>query len=84
MATNVKVGQASQIKIRVGQQNATKVATTATGASGGTLAGLTDTDVASVSNGSVLVYDSNSSSWVATNTLTPGTTKNLDVNGGSF
>ena len=84
MATNVKVGQASHTKIRVGQQNATKVATTATGAGGGTLASLADTDVTNVANGSVLVYDANTSSWIATNTLTPGSTKNLDVNGGSF
>ena len=72
------------IKVRIGQQSAIKVATTATGASGGTLGGLSDTDVSAVSNGSVLVYDANTSVWVATNTLTPGNTKNLDVNGGSF
>lgn len=72
------------IRVRVGQQNAIKVATTATGASGGTLGGLSDTDTSAVSNGSVLVYDSNTTTWVATNTLTPGTEKNLDVNGGSF
>ena len=72
------------ITVRVGQQNAIKVATTATGASGGTLGGLSDTDVSSVINGSVLVYDANTSTWVATNTLTPGNTRNLDVNGGTF
>jgi len=72
------------INIRVGQKSATKVATTSTGTTGGTLAGLTDTDTAAVSNGSVLVYDSNTSAWVATNTLTPGNTRNLDINGGTF
>ena len=72
------------IKVRIGQQSAIKVATTATGASGGTLAGLSDTDVSSVANGSVLVYDANTSQWIATNTLTPGNTRNLDINGGSF
>ena len=72
------------IKVRIGQQSAIKVATTATGATGGTLAGLNDTDVSSVANGSVLVYDANTSQWIATNTLTPGNTRNLDVNGGSF
>lgn len=72
------------IKVRIGQQTAIKVASTSTGTTGGTLAALTDTDVDAVSNGSVLVYDSNTSTWVATNTLTPGTDKNLDVNGGSF
>lgn len=70
--------------VRIGQQTATKVATTATGAGGGTLASLIDTDVSAVTNGSMLVYDLNTTSWVATNTLTPGNTKNLDVNGGSF
>ena len=72
------------IKVRVGQQNAIKVATTTTGASGGTLGRLSDTDVSAVSNGSVLVYDANTDTWVATNILTPGTEKNLDINGGSF
>jgi hypothetical protein len=73
----------ADIKVRVGQQTAIKVATTSTGVSG-TLAGLTDTDISAVSNGSVLVYDANTSQWIATNTLTPGNTRNLDVNGGTF
>jgi len=72
------------ITVRVGQQNAVKVTSTSTGGSSGTLAALTDTDTSAVSNGSVLVYDANTSQWVATNELTPGTDKNLDVNGGSF
>jgi len=74
----------ADIKIRVGQQSAIKVASTASGTSGGTLGGLSDTDVSSVADGSVLVYDSNTAAWVATNSLTPSNTKNLDVNGGSF
>ena len=72
------------ITVRVGQQNAVKVTSTSTGGSSGTLAALSDTDTSAVSNGSVLVYDANTSQWVATNELTPGTDKNLDVNGGSF
>ena len=72
------------ITVRVGQQNAVKVTSTSTGGSSGTLAALTDTDVSAVINGSVLVYDANRSQWVATNELTPGSDKNLDVNGGSF
>jgi len=72
------------ITVRVGQQNAVKVTSTSTGGSSGTLAALTDTDVSDVINGSVLVYDANTSQWVATNELTPGSDKNLDVNGGSF
>ena len=72
------------ITVRVGQQNAVKVTSTSTGGSSGTLAALSDTDTSAVSNGSVLVYDANTSQWVATNELTPGSDKNLDVNGGSF
>jgi hypothetical protein len=72
------------ITVRVGQQNAVKVTSTSTGGSSGTLAALSDTDVSAVANGSVLVYDANTSQWVATNTLTPGNTRNLDVNGGTF
>jgi len=72
------------ITVRVGQQNAVKVTSTSTGGSSGTLAALSDTDVSSVINGSILVYDANTSQWVATNTLTPSNTKNLDVNGGTF
>ena len=71
------------IKVRVGQTQGVKVPTTSS-TSGGTMASLQDTDVSNVANGSVLVFDANVSRWVAVNDLTPGNTKNLDVNGGSF
>tara|TARA_Y100001951_G_C11275389_1_gene261579 strand:- start:415 stop:636 length:222 start_codon:yes stop_codon:yes gene_type:complete len=71
------------IKVRVGQTQGVKVPTTSS-TSGGTMASLQDTDVSNVLNGSVLVFDANTSRWVAVNDLTPGNTKNLDVNGGSF
>lgn len=71
------------IKVRVGQTQGVKVPTTSS-TSGGTVASLQDTDVSNVANGSVLVFDANTSRWVAVNTLTPGNVKNLDVNGGSF
>ena len=71
------------IKVRVGQTQGVKVRTTSS-TSGGTMASLQDTDVSNVANGSVLVFDANTSRWVAVNTLTPGNVKNLDVNGGSF
>jgi len=74
----------SEIKVRIGQQSAIKVKSTTTGVAGGSLSGLSDTDVSAVTNGSVLVYDANTDQWVATNTLTPGNSKNLDINGGSF
>ena len=71
------------VKLRVGQQTGVKVPTTSS-TSGGTVASLQDTDVSNVVNGSVLVYDANTGRWTAVNELTPGNTKNLDVNGGSF
>ena len=71
------------IKVRVGQTQGVKVPTTSS-TSGGTIASLQDTDVSNVANGSVLVFDANTSRWVAVNDLTPGNVKNLDVNGGSF
>jgi len=71
------------IKVRVGQTQGVKVPTTSS-TSGGTVASLQDTDVSNVANGSVLVFDANTSRWVAVNDLTPGNVKNLDVNGGSF
>ena len=71
------------IKVRVGQTQGVKVPTTSS-TSGGTMASLQDTDVSNVLNGSVLVFDANTSRWVAVNDLTPGNVKNLDVNGGSF
>ena len=71
------------VKVRVGQQTGVKVPTTSSTA-GGTIASLQDTEVSNVVNGSVLVYDANTSRWVAVNTLTPGNAKNFDVNGGSF
>ena len=83
MGIKVSVNNDSNVKVRVGQQTGVKVPTTSSTA-GGTVASLQDTDVSNVVNGSVLVYDANTSRWVAVNTLTPGNTKNFDVNGGSF
>ncbi len=71
------------IKVRVGQTTGVKVPTTSS-TSGGTMASLQDTNVSNVANGSVLVFDSTVSKWIATNELTPTNVKNLDVNGGSF
>ena len=83
MGIKVNVNSDSNVKVRVGQQTGVKVPTTSS-SSGGTLGSLGDTDVTSVAEGSVLVYDSTSQTWVATLELTPTNTKNLDVNGGSF
>ena len=74
----------ADIEVRVGQQNAIKVLSSIGGA-GGSLGALSDIDVSGgLSNGMVLVYNSATSKWDATLSLTPGTTQNLDINGGNF
>ena len=74
----------ADIKVRVGQQNAIKVLSSMWGA-GGSLGALSDIDVSGgLSNGMVLVYNASTSKWDATLSLTPGTTQNLDINGGNF
>jgi hypothetical protein len=73
------------IKVRVGQQNAIKVVSSISGDTAGTISGLSDVDITGgLQNGMVLVYNSDISKWQATLELTPGTTQNLDINGGSF
>lgn len=73
------------IKVRVGQQNAIKVVSSITGESSGTLAGLSDVNVSGgLQNGMVLVFNAATNKFDATLELTPGTTQNLDINGGSF
>ncbi len=73
------------IKVRVGQQNAIRVVSSIAGESSGTLSGLSDINIGSgLQNGMVLVYNSATNKWDATLELTPGTTQNLDINGGSF
>ena len=74
----------ANIKVRVGQQNAVKVVSSLAGNVSGTLAGLSDVEVTNPQNGMVLVYDSTTAKFTATLELTPGTTQNLDINGGSF
>ena len=74
----------ADIKVRVGQKNSIKVVSSITGDTSGTLSGLSDINASSLSNGMVLVYNSSTNKWDATLELTPGTTQNLDINGGSF
>ena len=74
----------SNIKVRVGQQNAVKVVSSLAGNVSGTLAGLSDVNVTNPQNGMVLVYDASTAKFTATLELTPGATQNLDINGGSF
>ena len=78
----------SGIKVRVGQQNSIKVISSVSGLEDiVTLADLSDMNVnpsGGLQNGMVLVYNSSTQKWDATLTLTPGTTQNLEINGGSF
>ena len=73
------------IKVRVGQQNAIKVVSSIAGETSATLAGLSDVNVGGgLQNGMVLVFNAATNKFDATLELTPGTTQNLDINGGSF
>ena len=74
----------SEIKVRVGSNNANKVISTISG-SGGTLGGLSDVDISGgLQNGMVLVFNAATSKFEATLELTPGASQNLNINGGSF
>lgn len=77
----VKVSNSSEIKARVGSENAIRALSSL---GSGSLSALTDVDVTNLGNGYVLVYDSNTKKWTATNILTPGETQNLVINGGNF
>ena len=74
----------ADIKVRVGQKNAIKVTSSLAGASAGTIGELSDVNASNPQNGMVLVYNSTTGQWTATDELTPGATQNLDINGGSF
>jgi phage-related minor tail protein len=74
----------ANIKVRVGQKNAIKVTSSLAGASAGTIGELSDVNASNPQNGMVLVYNSTTGQWTATDELTPGATQNLDINGGSF
>ena len=74
----------ANIRVRVGQQNATKVVSSLAGNVSGSLAGLSDTEVNNPHNGMVFVFHSSTQKFEATLTLTPGSTQNLDINGGNF
>jgi hypothetical protein len=74
----------SEIKVRVGQQNAIKVVSSLGGAQSASLSDLIDVNATNLLNGMVLVYNGATRKWDATLSLTPGTTQNLDINGGNF
>ena len=75
----------ADIKVRVGQQNATRVISSLAGAQTLSLAELSDVNiVGTLQNGMVLVYNGTTNKFDATLELTPGTAQNLDINGGNF
>ena len=74
----------ADIKVRVGQQNATKVISSLAGAQTLSLSELSDVNASLLSNGMVLVYNGVTKKFDATLELTPGAAQNLDINGGNF
>ena len=74
----------ADIKVRVGQHNATKVVSSLAGSATLSLSELSDINASTVANGMVLVYNSTTQKWDATLELTPGAAQNLDINGGNF
>ena len=74
----------ADIKVRVGQQNATKVISSLAGAGTLSLSELSDVNASSLSNGMVLVYNGVTKKFDTTLELTPGAAQNLDINGGNF
>ena len=74
----------ADIKVRVGQQNATKVISSLAGAQTLSLTELSDVNASVISNGMVLVYNGVTKKFDATLELTQGAAQNLDINGGNF
>ena len=74
----------ADIKVRVGQQNATKVISSLAGAQTLSLSELSDVNASNLQNGMVLVYNGVTKKFDATLELTPGAAQNLDINGGNF
>ncbi len=72
------------IKVRVGQQNATKVISSLAGAQTLSLTELSDVNAGTLTDGMVLVFNGVTRKFDATLELTPGATQNLDINGGNF
>ena len=74
----------ADIKVRVGQQNATKVISSLAGAQTLSLTELSDVNASDLQNGMVLVFNGVTKKFDATLELTPGASQNLDINGGNF
>ena len=74
----------ANIKVRVGQKNATKVISSLAGSATLSLSELSDVNVINPQDGMVLVYNGVTKKFDATLELTPGAAQNLDINGGNF
>ena len=75
----------ADIKVRVGQQNATKVIASLAGAKTLSLTELSDLNIAgTLQDGMVLVFNGTTKKFDTTLELTPGAAQNLDINGGNF
>jgi len=74
----------ADIKVRVGQQNATKVISSLAGSQTLSLTELSDVNAGTLQNGMVLVFNGVTKKFDATLELTPGAAQNLDINGGNF
>ena len=74
----------ADIKVRVGQQNATKVISSLAGAQTLALTELADVNAGTLQDGMVLVFNGVTKKFDATLELTPGAAQNLDINGGNF
>ena len=74
----------ADIKVKVGQKKSLKVVSAFSGDASISIAGLSDVNAGTLQSGMVLVYNATTSKWDATLELTPGTTQNLDINGGNF
>ena len=74
----------ADIKVRVGQQNATKVISSLAGSGTLSLTELSDVNASSLSNGLVLVYNGVTQKFDAKLELTPGAAQNLQLTGVNF
>ena len=74
----------ADLKVRVGQQNATKVISSLAGAQTLALTELADVNAGTLQDGMVLVFNGVTKKFDATLELTPGAAQNLDINGGNF
>ena len=74
----------ANIKVRVGQQNATKVISSLAGAQTLALTELADVNAGTLQDGMVLVFNGGTKKFDTTLELTPGASQNLDINGGNF